>query len=242
MNLQARFRLSTGYMAMRKLLSPAGVVADIEDVVIPRVISLPRWFAVRVQGAIPTPSVWIIGKPVESRCCPRNGSGTKRSRRMPLAGRPGRCRERPKGQFRSPETSLEQRNSADCGGRSRGERRPLEAARSFFFPSLVEKRSSRPPIPRLGWRSSTILPVQQRADTGIQTQEETNMSRNRGVVYMRPGKVEVRDIDDPKLEAPNGRRIEHGVILKVISTNICGSGPAYGARPNLGDARSRPWP
>ncbi|MGO7208267.1 alcohol dehydrogenase catalytic domain-containing protein, partial [Rhizobium ruizarguesonis] len=37
------------------------------------------------------------------------------------------------------------------------------------------------------------------------------------------GKVEVRDIDDPKLEAPDGRRIEHGVILKVISTNICGS-------------------
>ena len=40
---------------------------------------------------------------------------------------------------------------------------------------------------------------------------------------MKPGKVEVRDIDDPKLEAPDGRRIEHGVILKVISTNICGS-------------------
>ncbi len=35
------------------------------------------------------------------------------------------------------------------------------------------------------------------------------MSSNRGVVYMRPGKVEVRDIDDPKLEAPDGRRIEH---------------------------------
>ncbi len=49
------------------------------------------------------------------------------------------------------------------------------------------------------------------------------MSRNRGVVYLRPGQVEVRDIDDPKLEAPDGRRIEHGVILKVISTNICGS-------------------
>jgi glutathione-independent formaldehyde dehydrogenase len=49
------------------------------------------------------------------------------------------------------------------------------------------------------------------------------MSRNRGVVYLKPGKVEVRDIDDAKLEAPDGRRIEHGVILKVISTNICGS-------------------
>jgi glutathione-independent formaldehyde dehydrogenase len=49
------------------------------------------------------------------------------------------------------------------------------------------------------------------------------MSKNRGVVYMRPGKVEIHDIDDPRLEAPDGRKIEHGVILKVISTNICGS-------------------
>ncbi|PWL19421.1 formaldehyde dehydrogenase, glutathione-independent [Falsochrobactrum shanghaiense] len=49
------------------------------------------------------------------------------------------------------------------------------------------------------------------------------MSRNRGVVYLRPGKVEVRDIDDPALSAPDGRKLEHAVILKVISTNICGS-------------------
>ena len=53
--------------------------------------------------------------------------------------------------------------------------------------------------------------------------EEMKMSKNRGVVYMRPGKVEIHDIDDPKLETPEGRRIEHGVILKVVSTNICGS-------------------
>lgn len=49
------------------------------------------------------------------------------------------------------------------------------------------------------------------------------MRKNRGVVYLKPGKVEVRDIDNPKLEAPDGRRIEHGVFLKVVSTNICGS-------------------
>lgn len=49
------------------------------------------------------------------------------------------------------------------------------------------------------------------------------MSRNRGVVYLRPGKVEVRDIEDPALAAPDGRKLEHAVILKVISTNICGS-------------------
>ena len=49
------------------------------------------------------------------------------------------------------------------------------------------------------------------------------MSSNRGVVYIGPGKVEVQDIADPKLQSPDGRKIEHGVILKVVSTNICGS-------------------
>ena len=49
------------------------------------------------------------------------------------------------------------------------------------------------------------------------------MSTNRGVVYVGPGKVEVHNIEDAKLEAPDGRRIDHGAILKVISTNICGS-------------------
>lgn len=49
------------------------------------------------------------------------------------------------------------------------------------------------------------------------------MSKNRGVVYLRPGAVEVRDIEDPALAAPDGRKLEHAVILKVISTNICGS-------------------
>src|SRR5260370_40592443 len=49
------------------------------------------------------------------------------------------------------------------------------------------------------------------------------MSRNRGVVYTRPGELQVQDIADPKFEAPRGHKIEHGVILKVVSTNICGS-------------------
>src|SRR5277367_6766967 len=49
------------------------------------------------------------------------------------------------------------------------------------------------------------------------------MSDNRGVVYMGPGKVEVQGIDYPKFADPLGRKIEHGVILKVVSTNICGS-------------------
>ena len=48
------------------------------------------------------------------------------------------------------------------------------------------------------------------------------MSKNRGVVYIKPGVVEVRDIPDPKFEDPHGRKINHAVILKIISTNICG--------------------
>ena len=39
---------------------------------------------------------------------------------------------------------------------------------------------------------------------------------------MGPGKVEVHSIDFPKL-ALGDRKCEHGVILKVVSTNICGS-------------------
>jgi glutathione-independent formaldehyde dehydrogenase len=49
------------------------------------------------------------------------------------------------------------------------------------------------------------------------------MSKNRGVVYVKPGVVEDRDIADPKFEDPRGRKINHAVILKIISTNICGS-------------------
>jgi glutathione-independent formaldehyde dehydrogenase len=46
---------------------------------------------------------------------------------------------------------------------------------------------------------------------------------NHGVVYMGPGKVQVQSIDFPKLIDPRGRTAEHGVILRVVSTNICGS-------------------
>lgn len=49
------------------------------------------------------------------------------------------------------------------------------------------------------------------------------MSGNKGVVYLGKDKVEVQDIPDPKMEAPDGRKITHGAILKVVSTNICGS-------------------
>ena len=49
------------------------------------------------------------------------------------------------------------------------------------------------------------------------------MPSNRGVVYVGPGKVEVRNIEYPKLVDPRGKKAEHGVILKVVVTNICGS-------------------
>ena len=48
------------------------------------------------------------------------------------------------------------------------------------------------------------------------------MSSNRGLAYMGPGKVEIQSIDFPKLEL-GSRKCQHGVILKIVTTNICGS-------------------
>jgi glutathione-independent formaldehyde dehydrogenase len=56
------------------------------------------------------------------------------------------------------------------------------------------------------------------------------MASNRGVAYIGPGKVEIKSIDFPKLKMPKsesdpfgGKDAPHGVILKVVTTNICGS-------------------
>jgi glutathione-independent formaldehyde dehydrogenase len=58
------------------------------------------------------------------------------------------------------------------------------------------------------------------------------MSGNRAVAYLKPGAVEVWTIDHPTLElqdgpgvAPEnvGRTCRHGVTLKVLASNICGS-------------------
>src|ERR1700681_4986319 len=49
------------------------------------------------------------------------------------------------------------------------------------------------------------------------------MTTNRGVVFKGQGKVEVEAIPFPRLVDPRGRRAEHGVILKIVTTNICGS-------------------
>jgi glutathione-independent formaldehyde dehydrogenase len=48
------------------------------------------------------------------------------------------------------------------------------------------------------------------------------MSTNRGVAYIEPGVVEVQSIDFPELSI-GSRKCEHGIILKIVSTNICGS-------------------
>src|SRR5271163_4810747 len=54
------------------------------------------------------------------------------------------------------------------------------------------------------------------------SKEITHMASNRGVAYMGPGVVEIHSIDFPKLALGN-RKCEHGVILKIVATNICGS-------------------
>src|SRR3954467_3083145 len=48
------------------------------------------------------------------------------------------------------------------------------------------------------------------------------MATNRGVAYMGPGKVEVQSIPFPELTLGTRKR-DHGVILKIVTTNICGS-------------------
>ena len=57
------------------------------------------------------------------------------------------------------------------------------------------------------------------------------MAENRCVVYQGPGEVTVEDIGYPKLEVPEyvannmgmSREAPHAAILRVVSTNICGS-------------------
>src|SRR5215469_10654495 len=60
--------------------------------------------------------------------------------------------------------------------------------------------------------------------------ERNDMASNRGVAYIKPGVVEVYTIPYPKLRMPKsetdpfgGKDAPHGVILKIVTTNICGS-------------------
>ncbi|MGI4895773.1 MAG: formaldehyde dehydrogenase, glutathione-independent [Janthinobacterium lividum] len=67
------------------------------------------------------------------------------------------------------------------------------------------------------------------SDLSVSTSSSTG---NRAVAYLEPGKVEVQSIDYPTFELKDGpgvnpanvgRSVEHGVILKLVATNICGS-------------------
>jgi glutathione-independent formaldehyde dehydrogenase len=67
---------------------------------------------------------------------------------------------------------------------------------------------------------------------GLRQQGGGSMANNRGVVYIEPGKVEVHAIDFPTFELQDGpgvhpdnvgRKCDHGAILRIVSTNICGS-------------------
>ncbi|KYH45384.1 alcohol dehydrogenase catalytic domain-containing protein [Branchiibius sp. NY16-3462-2] len=46
---------------------------------------------------------------------------------------------------------------------------------------------------------------------------------NRAVVFHGTEDMRVDTVDYPKLEMPNGQKAPHGVILKLVATNICGS-------------------
>jgi glutathione-independent formaldehyde dehydrogenase len=48
---------------------------------------------------------------------------------------------------------------------------------------------------------------------------------NQGVVYTGPGQVEVQELEFPELllAEQDNRPLEHGVILRVVASNICGS-------------------
>src|SRR3954470_24193335 len=58
------------------------------------------------------------------------------------------------------------------------------------------------------------------------------MADNRGVAYIEPGKVEIHNVDFHTFELKDGpgvnpanvgRQCPHGVILRIVSMNICGS-------------------
>ena len=67
------------------------------------------------------------------------------------------------------------------------------------------------------------------SSAGVSTSTPTG---NRAVAYLGPGRVEVQTIDYPTFELKDGpgvnpanvgRKVDHGVILKLVATNICGS-------------------
>jgi glutathione-independent formaldehyde dehydrogenase len=58
------------------------------------------------------------------------------------------------------------------------------------------------------------------------------MAGNRAVTYLEPGEVEIADLPYPRLELQDGpgvdpanvgRKCNHSVVLKVVTSDICGS-------------------
>lgn len=62
------------------------------------------------------------------------------------------------------------------------------------------------------------MPLRQEAAEGVK-----DMSGNRSVVFRGTENMQVEDLDFPKLEMPNGKKAPHGVVLKIVASNICGS-------------------
>lgn len=69
--------------------------------------------------------------------------------------------------------------------------------------------------------------------------KDAKPSSNMAVCLAGPKKVTVKDVGYPKMQTPQGKTIEHGVILRVVCTNICGSdlhmyrGTAPGTTPGM---------
>lgn len=62
------------------------------------------------------------------------------------------------------------------------------------------------------------MPLRQEAAEGVK-----DMSGNRSVVFRGTENMQVEDLNFPKLEMPNGKKAPHGVVLKIVTSNICGS-------------------
>src|SRR6185503_7348312 len=104
---------------------------------------------------------------------------------------------------------------------------PVEEGRESGWRHRCQRRFGRTGPRSGGSRRQSIRGLS--ASIGIK-KGDIFMSSNRGVVYVEPGKVEVKSIAYPKLKMPasetnpfGGKDAPHGVILKVVTTNICGS-------------------
>jgi len=49
------------------------------------------------------------------------------------------------------------------------------------------------------------------------------MADNCVIAFIGPRKLEVQNVEFPKLIGPGGRKCDHDAILKLVATNICGS-------------------